>query len=54
MLADPNTCQRFHPGVMNVAMMDGSVRAIKGTINQRIWSNLLDPADGGIVSSDSY
>jgi prepilin-type N-terminal cleavage/methylation domain-containing protein/prepilin-type processing-associated H-X9-DG protein len=54
MLADPNTCQSYHPGVMNVAMMDGSVRAIKGTINQRVWSILLNPADGGIVSSDSY
>jgi hypothetical protein len=39
---------------MNVALMDGSVRAIKGTINQRVWSILLNPADGWIVSSDSY
>jgi prepilin-type N-terminal cleavage/methylation domain-containing protein len=53
-LADPNTCQSYHPGIMNVALMDGSVRAIKGTINQRVWSILLNPADGGIVSSDSY
>jgi prepilin-type N-terminal cleavage/methylation domain-containing protein/prepilin-type processing-associated H-X9-DG protein len=53
-LADPNTCQSYHPGIMNVAMVDGSVRAIKGTINQRVWSTILDPADGGIVSSDSY
>ncbi len=54
MLANPNTCQSYHPGVMNVALMDGSVRAIKGSINQRTWSLLLNPADGGIVSSDSY
>jgi prepilin-type N-terminal cleavage/methylation domain-containing protein len=54
MLANPNTCQSYHPGIMNVAMMDGSVRAIKGTINQRVWSILLNPADGGIVSADSY
>jgi prepilin-type N-terminal cleavage/methylation domain-containing protein/prepilin-type processing-associated H-X9-DG protein len=53
-LADPNTCQSYHPGTMNVAMMDGSVRTIKGTINQQSWSRLLDPADGAIVSSDSY
>jgi prepilin-type N-terminal cleavage/methylation domain-containing protein len=54
MLANPNTCQSYHPGVMSVAMMDGSVRAIKGTINQAVWSVLLSPADGGIVNSDSY
>jgi prepilin-type N-terminal cleavage/methylation domain-containing protein len=54
MLADPNTCQSYHAGIMNVALMDGSVRAVKGTINQRVWSNLLNPADGAIVSADSY
>jgi prepilin-type N-terminal cleavage/methylation domain-containing protein/prepilin-type processing-associated H-X9-DG protein len=53
-LANPNTCQSYHPGVMNIALMDGSVRAIKGSINPLTWSILLNSADGGIVSSDSY
>jgi prepilin-type N-terminal cleavage/methylation domain-containing protein len=52
--ANPNLCQSYHPGIMNIALMDGSVRVIKGTINQTIWSCLLGPADGGIISADSY
>jgi hypothetical protein len=39
---------------MNVGLMDGSVRAIKGTIGQQVWSLLLIPNDGGIISSDSW
>jgi prepilin-type N-terminal cleavage/methylation domain-containing protein len=52
--ADPNKCQSYHPGLMNVGLMDGSVRAIKASINQQVWTVLLIPNDGGIVSSDSW
>jgi prepilin-type N-terminal cleavage/methylation domain-containing protein len=52
--ADPNTCQSYHPGLMNVGLMDGRVRAIKASINRQIWTYLIAPNDGGIVSADSW
>jgi prepilin-type N-terminal cleavage/methylation domain-containing protein len=53
-LADPNTCQSYHPGRMDVGLMDGSVRVIKASINQQIWTLLITPNDGGIISADSW
>ena len=46
MQANPNLCQSFHT-VMNIAMMDGSVRKITASINQTIWSQAINPNDGG-------
>jgi type II secretory pathway pseudopilin PulG len=46
MQANPNWCQSFH-GIMNLAMMDGSVRKITASINQMIWSQAINPNDGG-------
>jgi prepilin-type processing-associated H-X9-DG protein len=43
--ADPNDCQTFHPGAMNVAMMDGSVVQVTDQVSQINWNNALDPAD---------
>jgi hypothetical protein len=51
---DTTTFSSVHPGIINAAMMDGSVRAIKTSINQRIWNSLLRPDDGGIISTDSF
>jgi prepilin-type N-terminal cleavage/methylation domain-containing protein len=48
------TFSSVHPGIINAAMMDGSVRAIKTSINQRTWNSILVPDDGGIISADSY
>ncbi len=46
MKANPNLCQSFH-GIMNLAMMDGSVRKIMPSINQKVWSQAIKPDDGG-------
>jgi prepilin-type N-terminal cleavage/methylation domain-containing protein/prepilin-type processing-associated H-X9-DG protein len=41
--------QSPHPGVMNVGMGDGSVRAITGSINGTTWSYICDPQDGNVA-----
>ena len=50
--ANPNLCQSYHPGVMNIALMDGSVRTVSPGISQSTWSNALNPADGQVLGSD--
>jgi prepilin-type N-terminal cleavage/methylation domain-containing protein len=52
MQADPNLCQSYHPGVMNIALMDGGVRTVSQDMSQRTWSNALNPADGQALGSD--
>jgi prepilin-type N-terminal cleavage/methylation domain-containing protein/prepilin-type processing-associated H-X9-DG protein len=52
MEADPNLCQSYHPGVMNISMMDGSVRIISQNITQATWTLALNPADGAPLGSD--
>ena len=42
----PNLCQSFR-SVMNLGLMDGSVRKITASINQRVWSQAINPSDGG-------
>jgi prepilin-type N-terminal cleavage/methylation domain-containing protein len=44
--ADPNLCQSYHAGCMNVGLMDGSVRQVTPGLSQYSWSIALDPADG--------
>jgi prepilin-type N-terminal cleavage/methylation domain-containing protein/prepilin-type processing-associated H-X9-DG protein len=43
-----------HPGGVNVAMLDGSVRFIKNSVNQLAWWALGTKAGGEIISSDAY
>ncbi|AMV38133.1 DUF1559 domain-containing protein [Planctomyces sp. SH-PL62] len=43
-----------HPGGVNVAFADGSVRFIKDSINSQAWWALGSRAGGEIVSSDAY
>lgn len=43
-----------HPGGVNVAMTDGSVRYIKDTIAQRTWFSIGTRDGGEVVSADSY
>jgi hypothetical protein len=50
-LADPNLCQSYHT-VMNVALMDGSIRQISSGVSATTWSNALNPADGQVLGSD--
>jgi prepilin-type N-terminal cleavage/methylation domain-containing protein/prepilin-type processing-associated H-X9-DG protein len=51
-IADPDYCQTFHPGAMNVAMMDGSVVQVVDTVSQANWNYALDPADGKTLETD--
>ena len=51
MLADPNLAQSYHK-VMNVALMDGSVRNITAALSQKTWTNALNPADGQVLGAD--
>jgi len=51
-----------HPGSVNVAMCDGSVRNINATVDGTVWAKLLSPAGGKLpalykqlpLSQDSY
>jgi len=52
MAANPNLCQSYHPGVMNIGMMDGSVRIVSSSVGQTTWTNALNPADGLVLGSD--
>jgi prepilin-type N-terminal cleavage/methylation domain-containing protein/prepilin-type processing-associated H-X9-DG protein len=51
---DAITAGSRHPGVVNVLMMDGSVRGIKSTINPVSWWALGSMAGNEIVSADAY
>jgi prepilin-type N-terminal cleavage/methylation domain-containing protein/prepilin-type processing-associated H-X9-DG protein len=44
----------YHPGGTNTLFADGSVKAIKSTINQNIWWALGTRASGEVVSADQY
>ncbi|MEO6812178.1 MAG: H-X9-DG-CTERM domain-containing protein, partial [Isosphaeraceae bacterium] len=43
-----------HPGGVNVAFGDGSVRFIRSTISPRVYQLLGNRADGEMISSESY
>jgi prepilin-type N-terminal cleavage/methylation domain-containing protein/prepilin-type processing-associated H-X9-DG protein len=44
----------YHPGGCNTLFLDGSVKAIKSTINQYIWWGLGTVANGEVISADQY
>ncbi len=44
----------FHPGGVNCAFLDGSVKFIKNTVNQATWWGLSTKAGGEVISSDQY
>jgi prepilin-type N-terminal cleavage/methylation domain-containing protein/prepilin-type processing-associated H-X9-DG protein len=43
-----------HPGGVNVAFLDGSVRFVKDTVAPTTWWALATKAGGEVLSSDSY
>ena len=47
------TAMSRHPGVVNVTMADGSVRAIKSTINPTTWWAVGTRAGNEVISADS-
>jgi len=44
----------YHPGIVNAALADGSVRAFKETVSQPVWMGLSTRAGNEVISSDSY
>jgi prepilin-type N-terminal cleavage/methylation domain-containing protein/prepilin-type processing-associated H-X9-DG protein len=44
----------YHPGGVNVAFLDGSVKFIKSTIAPTTWQAIATYGGGEVVSSDSY
>jgi prepilin-type N-terminal cleavage/methylation domain-containing protein/prepilin-type processing-associated H-X9-DG protein len=49
-----NTANSYHPGGVNMAACDGSVRFIKDSINLATWRALGSRNGGEVISSDSY
>ena len=43
---NPNSTGSFHPGGMNVAMCDGSVRFVSNAIARAVWDALITKAGG--------
>jgi prepilin-type N-terminal cleavage/methylation domain-containing protein len=43
-----------HPGGVNVAVLDGSVKFIKNSVSLYTWGALATKAGGEVISSDSY
>ena len=49
-----NTANSYHPGGVNVAFCDGSVRFIKDSVALATWRALGSRNGGEVISSDSY
>ncbi len=54
LLSLDTSARSLHPGGVNVAMGDGSVRFAKDTTNHTVWRALGSRNGGEVVSSDSY
>ncbi len=49
-----NTANSFHPGGVNLAVCDGSVRFVKDSVSLPTWRALGSRNGGEVLSSDSY
>jgi prepilin-type processing-associated H-X9-DG protein len=49
---DPSRTQSGHASGMNVAMGDGSVRFVNGSVSDESWAAACDPRDGAIPGND--
>ncbi len=49
---DPNRASTPHPGGMQVALADGSVRTLAGGMNAQTWWNACMPDDGATLGND--
>ena len=56
----PNTdislmgAQSYHPGGVNVTLLDGSVKFVKDSINPAIWRAIATREGGEVVSADQW
>ena len=53
-VANTISAQSQHPGGVNVAMADGSVKFIKDTINRQTWFALGTRNNNEVISADQY
>jgi prepilin-type processing-associated H-X9-DG protein len=44
----------LHPGGVNAAFGDGSVKFVKDTISMQTWWSLGTRSGGEVISADSY
>ncbi|SIO36137.1 prepilin-type N-terminal cleavage/methylation domain-containing protein/prepilin-type processing-associated H-X9-DG domain-containing protein [Singulisphaera sp. GP187] len=44
----------YHSGGVNCAMLDGSVKFVKSTVNKDVWRALATRAGGEIISADAF
>jgi prepilin-type processing-associated H-X9-DG protein len=49
-----NFARSRHPGGVNAALIDGSVRFFKNTVALQTWRALSTTRGGEVLSSDSY
>ena len=49
-----HTASSRHPGIVNLLFCDGSVRAIKDSINPAPWWAIGTMANGEVVSDDQF
>jgi hypothetical protein len=49
---DTTTFSSVHTGIINAALMDGSVRSIQISISQTTWNRVLIPDDGQVLGGD--
>jgi prepilin-type N-terminal cleavage/methylation domain-containing protein/prepilin-type processing-associated H-X9-DG protein len=54
LLSLDTAARSLHPGGVNFALADGSVRFAKTTINLTVWRSLGTRNGGEVISSDSY
>ncbi len=48
------TSRSFHPGGVSALMLDGSVRFVRNTVDQRVWRALGTRAGNEVISADAY
>jgi prepilin-type processing-associated H-X9-DG protein len=48
------TSRSYHPGGVNVLLMDGSARFVKSSISMQTWRALGTRAGGEVISADAY
>ena len=48
------TARSYHPGIVNVVFMDGSVRPISDSIQLHVWRSLSTRSGGEVVPDSSF
>jgi prepilin-type processing-associated H-X9-DG protein len=49
-----HTAASRHPGVVNVLFADGGIRAVKGTVNRKVWRAIGTKSGNEVLSGSDY